>query len=547
MDFANRFCPFLLAVALCSMSCTSSDFVRRSVEERSLPEDSVAMDVRLARTVWKDAAWAGEYDRNIFQEYVFPPQVADEPVEYRWREDIPRWLSPDIGPEDDLITAARKINAAVDVPVKPETWGNPQMGYSKTMTGAFGKCDDRAILLAMALRSYGIPAAFEYVPNWGRKNNGHSFCSVILPSDSLLVFQDRKDDGENVSYSDLPPKVYRRTFFMQKDNPVYRRRGKEPVPRQFEDCRFKDVTGYHQIAQTDVRVDIPAKKRNRIAYLAVFTPQGWEPVAFAEIRNGRAVFEDVGADILYLPCLYENTGPVPAGAPVIVRQDSIEKILPGDGTETVTLTRKYPRTERIIRFAGYMDGGMFEAANREDFSDAVQLFRVDGIPLSRMQTENIDQSDCYRYVRYRKPSGVFSIGEMQFRDRAGHILGGRIILPRGLERLPGAGNATDGQTLTYVELTGLADVWIGLDFGRPEEIGSVEFCPRTDDNDISPGDEYELLFWNDGWESLGIRTADDYELTFENVPSGALLWLRDITRGREERPFLYKDGRQIWL
>ena len=123
MDFANKFCPFLLAVALCSMSCTSSDFVRRSVEERSLPEDSVAMDVRLARTVWKDAAWAGEYDRNIFQEYVLPPQVADEPVEYRWREDIPRWLSPDIGPEDDLITAARKINAAVDVPVKPETWG----------------------------------------------------------------------------------------------------------------------------------------------------------------------------------------------------------------------------------------------------------------------------------------------------------------------------------------------------------------------------------------------------------------------------------------
>ena len=119
-------------VALVSLSCTSSDFVRRSVEERSLPEDSVAMDVRLARTVWKDAAWAGEYDRNIFQEYVLPPQVADEPVEYRR-------------------------------------------------------------------------------------------------------------------------------------------------------------------------------------------------------RGGRAVFEDVGADILYLPCFYENTGPVPAGAPVIVRQDSIEKILPGPG------------------------------------------------------------------------------------------------------------------------------------------------------------------------------------------------------------------------
>ena len=26
----------------------------------------------------------------------------------------------------------------------------------------------------------------------------------------------------------------------------------------------------------------------------------------------------------------------------------------------------------------------------------------------------------------------------------------------------------------------------------------------------------------------------------------ALLWLRNLTKGREERPFTYENGRQIW-
>lgn len=35
-------------------------------------------------------------------------------------------------------------------------------------------------------------------------------------------------------------------------------------------------------------------------------------------------------------------------------------------------------------------------------------------------------------------------------------------------------------------------------------------------------------------------------LTFNNVPDNALLILRDHTRGKEERIFLYEDNEQIW-
>lgn len=539
---------FVAAMSSVVAGCSSGAgrFVSRCDRELSLSVDSVAVTVDIAEAVWNSTPWANEYGRTVFEEYVLPPRVADEPVEYWWRQDIPRWLGVEAEPEDDLLALSRKVNARIDVPIKPEAWGNPQMGYSMTMAGNFGKCDDRAILLAMALRSYGIPAAFDYVPNWGRKNNGHSFCSVIRPDGSVYVFQDRQDNGTDVVFSDIPPKIYRRTFFVQKDNIIYRRRGKESIPEQFQDCRFKDVTRYHKVDCRDVSIGLDSATGNRIAYLAVFTPQGWIPVAFGEVRGGTAEFKDVGTDILYLPCLYGDGGLVPAASPVVVRKDTVEKIIPGEKTEDVVLARKYPRAERIVMFAGYMDGGVFEAADKADFSDAVQLCRIDGIPLSRMQER--DCSARCRYVRYRKPAGVFSIGEMRFRDRAGSILDGKIVFPDGFEGLPGIGNVTDGDPLTYLELTGLTDVWVGLDFGREVEIGSVEFCPRTDDNDVSPGDTYELLCWSTGgWESLGIVIAEDYELNFGGVPSGALLWLRDITKGREERPFLYKDGVQVWL
>lgn len=368
------------------------------------------------------------------------------------------------------------------------------------------------------------------------------YCLMI----QCMFFKDRQGNGAATVFSDVPPKIYRRTFFEQKDNIIYRERGKEEIPIQFKDCRFVDVTRLHNVECRDVSINLTHRPPNKIAYLAVFSPQGWIPVAFGEIRGHTAVFKDVGTNVLYLPCIYDNGSLISISNPVVIKEGAIECIAPMEYSEKAVLTRKYPRTERIIMFAGYMDGGLFEAACKSDFSDATSLYRVDGIPYSRMQS--IECNTKCRYIRYRKPSGVFSLGEMRFRDTEGDILKGEIVFPDGFEGLPRLTNVVDGDSLTYLELTGLTDVWVGLDFGKEVEVGSVEFSPRTDDNDVSPGDNYELLYWDgQAWESIGVDRAKGYEICFDKVPVGALLWLRDLTKGKEERPFLYKDGVQIWL
>ena len=59
---------------------------------------------------------------------------------------------------------------------------------------------------------------------------------------------------------------------------------------------------------------------------------------------------------------------------------------------------------------------------------------------------------------------------------------------------------------------------------------------------------FGLNNWHDGdWRSLGQKTAGGVSLTYDNVPRGALLLLRDLTKGKDERIFMIdSDGRQQW-
>lgn len=76
----------------------------------------------------------------------------------------------------------------------------------------------------------------------------------------------------------------------------------------------------------------------------------------------------------------------------------------------------------------------------------------------------------------------------------------------------------------------------------------IRYFPRSDGDMIEPGDEYEMRYWQAGqWHSLGRKTAETVSLVYDNIPSGAVYILIDLTKGQSERIFLL-DGncRQEW-
>ena len=58
----------------------------------------------------------------------------------------------------------------------------------------------------------------------------------------------------------------------------------------------------------------------------------------------------------------------------------------------------------------------------------------------------------------------------------------------------------------------------------------------------------ELLYFDRGeWVSLGRKVATADYIEYDNVPSGALYWLRNRTEGKEERPFTVVNGKiRFW-
>ena len=129
---------------------------------------------------------------------------------------------------------------------------------------------------------------------------------------------------------------------------------------------------------------------SHIVYLAVFSPVGWRPVAWAEYKGGDASFRNVGTGYtshdspstkgegygegcLFIPVCYTDTEDMlPLDYPFILLETGEKRSLIPDTAmvENVVVERKFPRKKRIIEFARRMKGGYFEFSNNPDFSDS---------------------------------------------------------------------------------------------------------------------------------------------------------------------------------
>jgi len=93
--------------------------------------------------------------------------------------------------------------------------------------------------------------------------------------------------------------------------------------------------------------------------------------------------------------------------------------------------------------------------------------------------------------------------------------------------------------------------YAGIDLGKGNEavVTKIKFMPLTDDNAVNDRDTYELFYWEENrWSSVGVNKAGSgvKYVTFENVPGNALLLLKNTSGGKQQRIFVYKEGRQIF-
>ncbi len=346
-------------------------------------------------------------------------------------------------------------------------------------------------------------------------------------------------------------KVYRQTFAKQT-NRLLQEKPLHEIPATLQSEYEIDVTeAYFPANHLTFECTYPVEGE-KFAYLCLFNNREWVPVGWTEIKERKARFDYLdGRNVAYLAAYFKRGKLIPFSDPVTIIDSYWIQTLRADTlhTDTVRAYRKFPG-HTVAFYHNLMISGKFQVANNKDFADAKTIAEIARMPEGFDYAYSSDTVNTFRYVRYFSNWNRGDIAEMEIygTDSISPFTG----IPFGTPSYAyweqyAAEKAFDRDPLTSFVSEYETNAWTALDLGRRQRISKIRYIPRSDDNSIRLSDEYELFYWSpQGWTSLGRQTATNYYLDFENAPRNALFWLRNHTRGREERIFTYENGAQRW-
>lgn len=505
---------------------------------------------------WQERPWNKNLSFDEFCEYLLPYRIGFEPLE-DWHEAYENKYGPVLDSlyfGTDVIEAASQLNMYIGKTEKivfnsELTYLNPgPLFYLDCKTGS---CIDHKNSSIYILRSVGIPAMGDFYRNSPSGAIGmHTWAVVRDTTGKDVSFRSpglKVERGLEVEHT--KGKVYREYYGKQKLSPELI--NDPDVPAFFRLPYIKDVTdNYTGINRMEVEVP---EKHNENVYLGVHTSWRTTPIAVAKARKGKAVFENVEEGVVYQLFSAKGGTLYPAGYPVLYELDSIHNFVPDTNRlQTVTLYRKYFMADWLYTFMNYMIGGRLEGAMDKNFTRKTFSYQVqDSVKNIIVKSFNPDTLLQTRFVRFMSSLDSWvNLAEVSFYTSQGQIPSGRISLSGGpslnVYKNGALQNITDGDPLTYYSSAYVAASAV-FDLGSPVSLSRIDIMPRTDDNFIRIGDLYELHYHAgvQGWKSLGKQQADQLFLQY-NVPSNALLWLQNHTRGKEEQVFFMKEGEQVF-
>lgn len=533
----------------------------RIPDTATVTADYLIANIDSAFRMWR-TKWNMDYGFEHFCNYVLPYRIGNEPLS-RWREkyiDQSYRIVEKVNESQEnhfyVYGVYSKVNKDIHAAVYYPKGFVPDFPATQLDSVRVGTCRTFTDLNIARFRSIGVPVAKDFVPQWGSRSMSHEWV-VLLPNEELCY-----PFGPNEALSDhffgredhTLPKVYRRMYAKQKDLLPLTNSG-EPVPPLFESPTLMDVTDtYTPTTDATVRLfNTPAVKDSKYLYAAVFDNHDWQIVHWSKRRGRQVTFDKLGRKVVYLPVAYTRYGGiVPAGHPFLVTEDGAVQPLIADTAhrQTVRLTRKYRYTHWLKELCRRTEGGRFQVANDEDFSDSVTIATIGSVKESRFHTLPTTCDTTYRYFRYLSPKGSYgNMAEVEMYD----FLGNRPTIKRmfGMRYAVGTSRLEklfDGDVLTCYNRQFPDDGWAAVEFEEPQHISEVRFLPRNDDNFIREGEQYELYYW-DGCRFASIARMEGNRegvLYVDNVPTNALLLLRNHTKGKEERIFTYENGEQVW-
>lgn len=529
---------------------------------REINADYLIDNIDLSFDVWESVPWGRLVSFEQFCHEILPYRVFDEPIT-NWRSvyfNRFKLIQDSILPNATLIQVCKALYDEIE----KDVWyhvDNLDTSYLDAITmlkHRYGSCKEKAAFTLYAMRSLCIPGSIDMYlqsPNkmyqfhfWNQMKNNNGNPIEFLIGDSHLYPSENSCDTTRKKGV-----IYRLNFSIQEESLPLKFKEMD-IPNSLSNIYLSNVSkDYFPKSKICIHVDKKMHEKE-LLYLCLFNNQNWRPVIFSDIQESKTVFEGLESDIIYLPAYYKRGKLIYADLPFLLSgENKIHYFHPDTvNKRTILLERKHPLPKYLYHLKRFLIGGRFEGANNADFSDAQILHTITDANDLKKTVISLDTFQKYRYVRYfSAEKGRCNMAELAFYSPDSIKLNGIIIGTNGSYNYNSARKKEavfDDDPLTFFESNLLSDGWVGLDFGTPRSIKQIIYQFRNDDNLIRKNDSYELFYFTkQGTVSLGKKIGTDAQvLIFDNVPENSLLWLRNHSRGKEERIFSYENGKQVW-
>lgn len=533
---------------------------------RIIKADYLIRNIDSAFRLWKDGLWLQHLDFDQFCEYVLPYKCYELQALDQWRDTLRSCFGDvmtDWIPNDE--SYASPYNAACVLRGRIARDVHPFGIYSATALPfcnaetmhriTFGTCTDYVRLGISTMRAIGIPASYDYTPQWGRYRAGHDWYAILNDKGERLTSEwdiTTNPGGVFFPYQRIP-KVYRYTYAINRETEQYLREA--TFPQAFSQFH-NDVTDEYY-ATTDLAIPVTQNKKrinDKYVYLAAFNgiQSDWNILAYGKLEKGHVcedgarrtvgLFPKTGRNVLYIMMQVDESGMFPLSLPFILHSNGELEYVEANpsASRSVTLRRKYLSSWNVIDMQRRVLGGQIQASHDADFNRVDTLYTISGLTYPD-RIPLCSSGKAYRYWRYLSADGTYgSIAELAFFADSIQVKGSPVC------RTGDPAPAFDGDYLTNYE-TGDANAnWVGMDMGKPVAITHARVVPRGDDNYVRVGDMYEFLYWDNAkWVSKSHVVAQDNKLVYDSIPRGALMWLRNLTRGMDERCFLIRKDDNV--
>lgn len=314
---------------------------KKECDNYLLEEDIVqAVDIYLESNL----KWNIPFD--VFCEYVLPPFVYDEDYIY-WRKICYDKYADFVNRKKSTIEICSVINVDLMKGFVFSDSVKQVQNWIQFQTNKKGNCIHMSQMILYPLRALGIPVAIDYVVAWGNVNGAHTWNALynngkMIPFMGLekvekynpfLIYEYAADSTKN-AYR-YPPKVYRKTFSMNKVYADIACRFPQKVKniKLFNDLHFKDVTREYFPAKTVLVEGLT--ELSDLCFLSVFNSNEWIPVAAAISHNRKVLFEDMNTNLLYL---YRDSH---HSFPFILDRKGKQKILLADDSRKIAFTIRW--------------------------------------------------------------------------------------------------------------------------------------------------------------------------------------------------------------